>query len=219
MSLLEESACLSAEELGFGYSVLAPKNIGFILVNWHIQMDEPIKLGDKLTVVTWPIKPKKLIVFRDFELYVGDKKVGVATSRWCLVNLNNFTMLPSSVIFDDIDGSCFNDFRSVDCSNWKILSIADGEDIYSKLVVYSDYDHYNHVNNTKYGDFVMDVFKVDELKNKFIELAQLTYVKQTKEGEVLTFSRKQDEDGWLVEGKVEGELRIQFKVKFGCVNG
>ena len=36
LSLMEESACLSAEELGFGYSVLQPKNVGFIMVNWYI---------------------------------------------------------------------------------------------------------------------------------------------------------------------------------------
>ena len=166
LSLMEESACLSAEELGFGYSVLQPKKIGFVIVNWYIDLFRPIKLGDVLTIDTWPIKPKKLIVLRDFELCIGDEKVGVATSRWCLVDLNKFSMLPSSAAFtSDLQ---YNDFRAVEVANFKIPEIAVKEISYSKVVSYSDYDHYYHVNNTKDADFLLDAFSVEELANKSI---------------------------------------------------
>ncbi len=213
LSLMEESACLSAEELGFGYSVLQPKNIGFILVNWYIELFRPVKLGEKLCIHTWPIKPKKLIVFRDFELYIGDEKVGVATSRWCLVDLNNFNMLPSSVAFgDDLQ---YNDFRSVDVTNLKIPEISGGDISYSKAVSYSDYDHYNHVNNTKYADFLLDAFTVEELAGKSFSNVKITYVKQSKFGETLDFYKiKQNDESYIVEGRVCGELRVQASIKF-----
>lgn len=214
LSLMEESACLSAEELGFGYSVLQPQNIGFIMANWYVEMFKPVKLGDTLCIKTWPIAPKKLIVFRDFELFVNGEKVGVATSRWCLVDLATFGLLPSkSALSDDI---VYNDFRSVEFNSWKIPACAktDKPD-YTKLVSYSDYDHYNHVNNTKYGDFLLDVFSPEELKDKAISTVQISYVKQCKYGEKLEFFKEQTEDGfYVVEGCVDGETRIQLKVKF-----
>ena len=141
LSLMEESACLSAEELGFGYSVLQPKNVGFIMVNWYIDLYRAVKLGDVLTIHTWPVKPKRLIVFRDFELYVNGEKVGVATSRWCLVDLKTFSMLPSTVAFSE--DMVYNEFRSAEVTNFKIPEISCDQPAYSKVVSYSDYDHYN----------------------------------------------------------------------------
>ena len=64
LSVLEESACYSADELGFGYKDIAPRGIGFILANWYVEIYRPIKLEEKLTVHTWPLKPKNTIVFR-----------------------------------------------------------------------------------------------------------------------------------------------------------
>lgn len=213
LSLMEESACLSAEELGFGYSVLQPQSVGFVMVNWYIEMLRPVRLGDVLTIHTWPIKPKKLIVLRDFELFAGNEKVGVATSRWCLVDLKNFRMLPSSVAFrEELE---YNDFRSVDVANIKVPE-CDGDTVcYSKTVSYSDYDHYNHANNTKYADFLLDAFTVDEMRDKSYSNVKITYVKQSKEGEILDFYRSKLEDGsWVVEGRVADDKRVQMHVTF-----
>jgi acyl-ACP thioesterase len=212
-SMLEESACLSADELEFGYSVLAPKNIGFIIANWYINLSRAIRLGETVTIHTWPIKPKRLLVFRDFEIYVGDEKVGVATSRWCMVNLVDFSMQPTSVIFAN-DTREYNDFRSVEFNEWKIPKIEDGTKTYEKVVSYSDYDHYNHVNNTKYADLLLDAFSPEELKNKYVSSVQITYDKQCKYGEKLEFFRQKFDDFYVVEGRVDGETRVQLKVKF-----
>ena len=212
LSVMQESACLSADELGFGYKDLQPKNIGFILSNWYVELFRPVGYNEVLTVHTWPVKPKHIIVMRDFELFVGEEKVGVGTSRWCLVDLATFTMLPSGVIFDDVNIQ-YNDFRSTNFNSWKISRADDGEKTYSKIASYSDYDHYSHVNNTKYADLLMDAFSVDELKGKWVSQFRISYIKQCKCGEKLSFYRKQLDDGsWVVEGRVGDELRVQFHV-------
>lgn len=214
LSVMVESACLSADELGFGYSVLQPKNIGFILANWYLELYKPIKLGDVLTIHTWPIEPKKLVVFRDFELFVGREKVGVATSRWCVVDLATFNMIPAkSALSENIS---YNDFRSVEFNGWKIQPcISTDEPDYVKFVSYSDYDHYRHVNNTKYGDLLLDAFAPDELESKSVASAQISYVKQCKYGEKLELFKQPIDDGfYVVEGRVNGEIRIQLKIKF-----
>lgn len=214
LSLMVESACLSADELGFGYAVLQPKNIGFILVNWYIELTRPIRLGDILSVHTWPIEPRMCTVFRDFELYVGDEMVGAATSRWCTVDLNTFSMIHARNALDS--GIVYNDFRSVTFNAWKIPAVDTSRlPDYTKEISYSDYDHYNHVNNTKYGDFLMDVFSPEELKDKSITSAQITYVKQCKYGEKLQLFKQPLGDGqYIVEGRVGDELRVQLKLSF-----
>lgn len=213
LSVMQESACLSADELGFGYEDLQPKNLGFILSNWYVEIFRPIKYNEKLTVHTWPVKPKKLIVFRDFELFVGDEKVGLGTSRWCIVDLKIFSMLPASAVFEGVDVE-YNDFRSTDFNSWKIPSVSSDKSTYSKIGSYSDYDHYNHINNTKYADLLMDAFSVEELMGKWVSQFQISYIKQCKCGDKIDFYRGFTPEGfWIVEGRVGDELRVQFKVK------
>lgn len=212
LSLMEESACLSADELGFGYSALQPKKLGFILVNWYVELFSPIMLGDVVSVHTWPIRPKKMIVFRDFEFYVGNKKVGVATSRWCVVDLNSFSMVPSVAALPE--NTDYNENRSVDCADFRIGGVADNNVAYSKTVSYSDYDHYCHANNTKYGDYVMDAFSPDELKGKNLACVKITYIKQTIYGETLDFFKEKTDQGYLVEGRVGGEVHIRALLTF-----
>lgn len=216
LSFLEESACLSADELGFGYSVIQPKNIGFILVNWYIELYRPVRLGQPLEVHTWPLPPKKLIFLRDFELFCHGEKVGAATARWCMIDTQNYSMLPVSVFFKEEDFKNYNTERSVDAVVWKIPRVGGSAQVrYRKPVTYSDYDHYFHVNNTKYADFMMDVFSVEELSRKFIRKVQITYVKQSKAGEELDFLREDLDGCTLVEGVADGELRVQMRVEFG----
>lgn len=212
LSMMEESACLSADELGFGYADLQPKNYGFVITNWYVKLDRPIKLGDKLTICTWPVEPKRIIVLRDFEFFVGGQKIGGATSRWCLVNLNDFSILPCSLVFND--GIEYNKFRSVDEVNFKIPHAENGTVSYEKIASYSDCDHYMHVNNTKYADFMSDVFSLDEMKDKRFKEVNINYIKQCKCGEKLIFSKSRQEDGsFIVQCSVDGELRTQARLK------
>lgn len=219
LGILQESACLSADELGFGYDDIKGDNVGFILANWYAEMFRPVKIGEILEVHTWPLKPRHLIFLRDFELFVNGEKVGVVSARWCMINLLDFSFLPIDKYFAEGFFDGYNTERSVEFNAWKIPSadVSQSTQCYSKVLKYSDYDHYFHVNNTKYADFLMDVFSVEELKEKFISKMQITYVKQCKENEVLQLFR-QDLDGYyIIEGKVDGETRIQMKVEFGDI--
>lgn len=214
LSLLQESACRSADELGFGYNALSSKGLGFIIVNWYIELERGIKLGDKLCIHTWPLRPRHLIFLRDSELYIADKKVGVATARWCMINTVDYSLAPSDAFFGKEDMDKFNCERSIEFSAWKIPAFTDCQLIYSKKVRYSDYDHYFHVNNTKYADYLMDVFEVDELRNRELKSVQITYVKQCRDGETIDIYRKHCIDYDYIEGRVNGELRVQLKVSF-----
>lgn len=213
LAFMEESACLSADELGFGYEAIAPKNIGFILVNVYIELLRPVKLGEKLEVHTWPIAPKMLIFLRDFELFCGDEKVGVCTTRWCMIDVKSFKPLPASAYFDNgmLDG--YNKERSINFASWKIPAIINGKFVGSKRVKLSDYDHYFHVNNTKYADYLYDTFALEELDGKFFSKLQITYSKQCKLGEEIIFTGTKNGADYIVEGSVDGELRVVYRAE------
>lgn len=214
-SFMEESACLSADELGFGYKDVSLRNIGFILVNCYIELDRSIKLGDNLAIHTWPMRPKHMIFLREYEFFCGDEKIGAATARWVMIDTKNFAMLPYTEFFKDSDFESYNTQRAINFNGWKLPNVSNGDIVYSKRVSYSDYDHYFHANNTKYADFLMDAFSVDEIRGKEFKSVQITYVKQCKEGDIIDIAREETDGVWLIEGRVEGEIRVQMRVKFG----
>ena len=213
LSFMQESACISADELGFGYADLQPNNYGFVITNWYVKLDKPIKLGDKVTVCTWPVEPKKIIVMRDFEFFVEGERIGVATSRWCLINLNDFSILPCALALKrNFD---YNPFRSVENVNFKIARFEGGQPNYEKTASYSDCDHYGHVNNTKYADLISDAFTMEEVKGKYIKEFNINYVKQCKFGEKLELTKsKQDDGSFIIQCSVDGELRTQAQLYF-----
>ena len=214
LSILEESACFSADELGFGYDDISPRGIGFILANWYLEIYRPIKLKDKLTVHTWPMKPQRTIFLREFEVYCGEEKVCAATTRWCMVDLSTFTILPTTAFFTEEMLQGYNEFRAIDFNLWRQLPSEGAVKKYEKVITASDYDHYRHVNNTKYADLCLDAFSVKELSHRSIQSVQITYVKQCKEGEILEVFREEKDGFALIEGRVSGDTRVRLKVKF-----
>lgn len=212
LSFMEESACASADELGFGYNAIKAVNLGFIIVNSYAEFSRPVKLGETLEIHTWPLKPKHLIFFRDFEFYCNGEKVGAAVTRWCMINTENYTMAPVTAFFKEEDFKNYNTQRSLEFNCWKIPS-AEGEKVRSRKVGYSDYDHYFHVNNAKYADFLLDAFAPEEFRDKYIKKLQISFIKQCKLGETIDFYRKKEENVNFIDGKADGELRVQYMVE------
>lgn len=213
LSFMEESACISADELGFGYNTIMPLKLGFVIANCYVEFKGAVKLGDTLEVHTWPLKPKHMIFLRDFEFFKNGEKIGAGVTRWCMINTENYNMAPVSVFFKEKDFENYNTERSMEFSSWKIPSAQDGEPVYSKKIGYSDYDHYFHVNNTKYGDYLLDAFNPGELKGKFFKKLQVTFAKQCKAGETIEFYKKAQGNVFTVEGRVENETRVQYMVE------
>ena len=210
-SFMEEAACASADELGFGYDVIMPLDIGFILANWYIELYRPITLKDRLEVHTWPMKPSRTVFIRDYEFYSCGKKVAAATSRWCMMNLKNYSILPVAAL-PAAQNLPYNDFRAVNFNDWKIPDVG-GELSYEKKVTYSDCDHYNHANNTKYADFCLDALPLNVFENKYVSSAQIVYSKQCKYGENIQFYKEFKDGFYYVNGKCGEESRVRFKVK------
>ena len=101
--------------------------------------------------------------------------------------------------------------------NWKIpkFDASDGELRFSITIANSEYDHYWHVNNTRYADYCLNVFSVQELANWRLKSLAISYIKQCHEGDVLRFYRRKMDGVYCVQGvNVAGEIVVQAQVEF-----
>lgn len=218
LAYLEEVACSSADELGFGYQYVKPRNQAFMVTNVQCRFYKPVPLGENMRIVTWPLPPTYVVFGREYQIFsqLGEKYMD-ASSRWCLVDIQSGKILQAKTV-EGQDYSTYNTSRALDVKNWKIsaFDVRDGEFCYQMTVRNSEYDHNMHVNNTRYADYCFNCFSLEELRKNKLSFFALSYVRQCHENDTLRFYRKFDGEGYLVQG-VNGQdetvilARIQFE--------
>lgn len=218
LSFMEEAACSSADELGFGYAYLKPKGYAFIVTNTCIEFNRPIMLGEGILLKTWPTPPSYVVFGREYQmLSKNGELLANASSRWCLVDIKTGKLLQSKRI-DNQDYSTYNTSKALENVQWKLpaFQIEDGELKFTLTIANSEYDHNMHVNNTRYADYCFNCFSIEELKNRKLKKFSISYVKQCHEGDVLKFYRKREADGsYLAHGfNGAGELVVQSRIVF-----
>ena len=218
LAFFEEVACSSADELGFGYEYLKPLNYGFIVSAVRCQFIKPVRLSQTFDTQTWPLPPTFATFGREYRVCSQEGEVlANASSRWCMVDLASGRVLASKALTGQ-DYSTYNTERAVDVQSWKIpkFEIEEGELKFQMTVANSEYDHYMHVNNTRYADYCFNCFSVAELSAWKVEEFAISYLRQCHEGDVLRFYRKACEKGvYLIQGvKGAEEIVVSAEIKF-----
>lgn len=218
LSLMEEVACSSADELGFGYAYIKPRGYAFMVTNVCMEFMRPVQLAELITVKTWPNPPSYVVFGREYQILsqTGELLVN-ASSRWCLMDMNSGKLVQSKVI-DNQDYSTYNTSKALENVQWKIPSFKreEGELKFSLTIANSEYDHNMHVNNTRYADYCFNCFSVAELATRKLKKFSISYVKQCHEGDIVYFYRKKTENGsYLAHGFNEvGEIVVQSEITF-----
>lgn len=196
LTFLQEVSCTSADELGFGYDNIKPKNLGFITCNTYVKIYKPIGI-EKFSVSTWPTPPRHVIFERQYTVKNSKgEDAAVALSRWCLVDMATFTMLSCSRL-EDQDYSTYNTDKVCVVPSWKVppFDVEKSEKRFMVNIANSEYDHYMHVNNTRYADYMFNCFSVNELSERGVDSFQINYLKQAHEGDSLSYFRTDEGDG------------------------
>lgn len=215
LSFLQDSAGASADELGFGDEELKARNCGFIVVNTDCRILRPVRYREmEIEVDTWPLPPRHVIFERAYKMRVGEEVVAVAMSRWCLVDLNGFTLLTGDKLGDAHKNCPYRAERVIETPLWKIPKITDGKETYKFSVGVSQCDRFRHANNTRYADFFTDCFSWEEMCHP-VESFQIAYSKQAKFGAELSMVRRDEEDFSLCEARADGDTLTQFRIRFG----
>lgn len=218
LAYLQEVACSSADELGFGYEYVKPRGYAFMVTNICCEFYKPVPLEETVRIKTWPNPPSHVIFGREYQICsLSDEVYANASSRWCLIDVQTGKLLQSKVI-DNQDYTAYNTAKALENVRWKIPAFKEeeGELRFVMTVANSEYDHNMHVNNTRYADYCFNCFSIEELSHKHLKSFSISYVKQCKEGQVLRFYRKRQEDGsYLTQGFNEnGEIVTQARIEF-----
>ncbi len=156
MQLFQEAAGNHAQHLGAGYASLAEEKLFWALSRIRVEIGKLPEWGDEIHVETWPNSVVGPFFRRDFIFYdKQDVAICRGVSGWLL--LSSETMRPQRA--DRLTFELpFNEGKSaLDIFPERLSGTAD-KTVFSKKILYNEIDVNNHVNNTRYLDWVMDCF-------------------------------------------------------------
>ena len=211
---LQDIASLASIDLGFGIETLEKKfGVAWILTRIRVDITRYPKWDEEITIETWPLEPGKVEFDRDF--LVKDAKGEViirAISKWVIMDIKERKIKRTELIGIQYPENITE--RAIDGKLGKLKDFGNPETAYNKVIGYSDIDFNGHLNNSKYVDYIMDCFPVDDHKNHTIRTIDLNFNQEALPGDTITLLKditKVNEKFIYIEGINQTNNSVVFK--------
>ena len=184
-NFLQDIASKNAEDLGFGYSYIHPRNYAWFLIKYRMEFEDyPFDIQD-LILKTEPRGYNKLFAFRDFELYKEQKLLGRMHSMWSIVNIDSRSLVSVATALDENPGMQPFEKREDDLMFAKIPVVSNPVLEKEFEVRYNDLDVNGHANNGNYIVWAFEPLSFDFKNTHKIKTIDMIYKKEVKFGEKL----------------------------------
>ncbi len=173
-SLLQETAVMHAENLGWGYTLLKEEGLQWVLSRQWLRMDRIPRWHESLRVETWPSGKSALTWNRDYRIFdENGGAIGAATSLWFVMDRESRRPKPAP-FGNDMDLSGVEKVRENDL---KALNQADGLERKSSVKAgYHDIDLHSHVNNVRYLKWMVDAVDPGFLDDKTLAELEINFL-------------------------------------------
>ncbi len=183
LDLFQDAAGQHAVKIGVGFDDMIKRSYLWVLTRIKFKVLSQPKSYQKVVVKTWPLAPGRLSYRREYciEDEKGEQLV-VGSSEWVVIHSEKRRLVSAPDLYPFTDGFC----TEIMCEE-KLGKVANFDVLTEPYIVnagFSELDINNHVNNTKYANYVLDAInpeKTDELKE-----FQIDYRKEVLEGTELS---------------------------------
>lgn len=178
LNLLQDIAHFHANLLGFGYEDMVAKKTFWVLTRQKLTMNQWPDWDQKIRIKTWIRKGSAAFTNRDFAIYLNGDRIGESTTTW--MTLDADTRRPKLIDYSEILSS-LNTEKSISVQTDRMSAIEhDLQTLAEFKVRNSDIDQNDHVNNTKYAQWVLDAIPF-ELHQQFELLSySINFLAETK---------------------------------------
>jgi acyl-ACP thioesterase len=169
INYFQDCSTFQSEDMNRGLSYLSSKNRVWLLNSWQLHLLQPIRLGEEITIGTWPYDFKGIYGYRNFIMKnLSDDILAVASSIW--VYIDTTTQRPTRIPAD-LNGYTIEPPYPMEYADRKIEVSKDGDILPAITVVKSNIDSYNHVNNGQYikiaEQYLPDNFMISSLRVEY----------------------------------------------------
>ena len=204
LDVAQEVAGDHAEELGCGFETMIKQDLIWVIVRNYVEIiKKPINFKE-IEVVTYPLKPRFIEFNRETEFYHDGELFAVSRSTWMVINIKDFSVKAPDFFkgFDDDLGYFKRRIRKL-----PVIEKSQLQKVKEVDVLYSMLDHNGHMNNTKYVDFYLDIFRPEFS----VKTLQIEYIKQSFLDDKLSLYIKENEGKRYLSGYKDDELKFYME--------
>ncbi|MEZ0393326.1 MAG: acyl-[acyl-carrier-protein] thioesterase [Pseudobdellovibrionaceae bacterium] len=186
LNLLQDTAWSHATHLGFGFKNLQESRVFWVLTRQKLKMNHWPQWGDRIQIKTWVREPSGPFAIRDFEICQNHKKIGESTTSWLLLDAETRKPLKNAVKNLDFEP---RKEGVLDFDVPKIELKKDLQPLSQFQVRNSDLDMHQHVNNTRYLQWILDSIPFSLHSKLILHEYEVNFLNETKDGDIITIQR------------------------------
>lgn len=214
LDLFQDAAGQHALDLGLGFEDMLKRSYLWVLTKIRFKILFQPKSYQKVIIKTWPLKPGKLTYRREYSIEDENGNILIAgSSEWVIIDSEKRRLVAVVDLYPFNDG--FNTEMIYEEKLGKIKDFEVTGGGYAVNAGFSQLDVNNHVNNTKYANYVLDAINPD-VPNELKEF-QIDYRKEVFEGTKL-FVHYEKQDSAIVAKGQNSNNEIMFACKLEYKN-
>lgn len=164
-----------------------PSEHGWVFTRQKLSMNSWPMWNEIVTLRTWLRKPESAFIYRDYEFFVNDIKIGECTSTFTVMNLSTRKLAIQDWNLYD---SAWSPSEHLEFIPEKIIWNTDATELTQFQVRNSDIDLNHHVNNTKYAQWILDAIPIDTLRDgAILKGYEVNFLSESKIGDVISLQK------------------------------
>lgn len=188
LELMENTADEASAQIGDDIMSLNARGLSWVIVEWNFEILNRPRYRDEITVQTWARDANNRYIWRDFEVFLGEQKIAVATSKWMLIELDEKQI----VELDEQHLAAYQIEDREALPNPTRARLELDETYQNSAPIYmrkADFDLNNHVHNSTYLDYMQEVGLTEPRKIRMVFHREITqrdkvFVKSNISGEL-----------------------------------
>jgi acyl-ACP thioesterase len=207
LGILQDVGTVHAENLGVGLDDMIRNNAFWVFTQQTLKMTTWPKWKDIVTIRTWPRALDGMKAYRDYEIYCDDKKIGKSVATFMV--LDGTTRRP---VRPTMAEKLTHPIDVLDFTPEKI-KVPDYMPIENSVVVRnSDLDMNNHVNNTKYAQWILDTIPIQYHREYLVDEFSINFISETHLGDHIDIKAAINDE--TLESYYQGVRQYDGKVVF-----
>lgn len=177
--ILGDAAGRDASRRGWGYDELAERNQAWVLIRAKMLIERQPAWGELIILRTWPKLMEGVVAYRDFQILDIQRNILMAGSTsWTLIDLSN--RKPVRLIGKEYETGDLSDYNAISDKPAKIIWPPDMQTVNVLTAKFGQLDMNNHVNNTRYIEWVMNEFPIGILLERQLRVVEVNFIAEVK---------------------------------------
>lgn len=213
LGILQDTGAIHAEVMGVGLEDMIKKNAFWVFTQQKLMMKKWPKWRDRVVVKTWPREIHGLKAYRDYKIFVDGEAIGESVATFMVLDGNTRKPVRPEL---DIDFEKLKVDCELNVTPEKVI-VPEGMEVRNSITVRnSDLDMNNHVNNTKYSQWILDTIPIEYHRTFVVEEFDMNFISECHLGDQIDILSDKDETSEAVTSYYQGVRKSDSKTVFTC---